>query len=249
MDGVQFIGAFDGLLGNADAQRFAVMGLRILAAMVLGGLIGWEREGHGRPAGLRTHLLLCVGCALTMLVSQYMTEKFSAMAALAGGLEGMRSDPARIAAHVMSGIGFLGGGVILKVGASVRGLTTAACLWVTAAIGLALGAGYWAPPIITFAVVMFALLALGRWEKRMPQRDSYTNLKLTFARAGEYVENVRSLLAQHALEVLTYTMSRDKDRVAYTLNIRSRQPAPFDRLSAVLMEELSGQGLEELRWE
>ena len=243
------IGAFEGYLCGINVEVWAVITFRILAAMVLGGLIGWERERHGRPAGLRTHLLLCVGCALTMLVSQYMTEKFSAMAALAGGLEGMRSDPSRIAAHVMSGIGFLGGGVILKVGASVRGLTTAACLWVTAAIGLALGAGYLAAPVVTFAVVMFALLALGKWEKRMSGRDSYANLKLAYSRPGEHIEKARALLARHALEVLTYTMSLERDRAAYTLNIRYGEPAPFEHLSAVLMEELSGQGLEEVRWE
>jgi len=245
----QWIGAVDGLLAQFDLEHFARPAVRLLVAMVLGGLIGWERERHGRPAGLRTHLLLCVGCTLTMLVSQFMTAKFSAMAAASGTMAGMRTDPSRIAAQVMSGIGFLGAGVILTTGVTVRGLTTAACLWVTAAMGLALGCGYWTPPLVTFVLVMFALLTLGRLEGKMPRRDRYSRLTLDFTRPGEHIEKVKGFLSQHACALLTYKMDRQQEHTTYTLSLRHSMPLHLERLSAALMERLQDKGLHGLRWE
>ncbi|HBL37110.1 MAG TPA: methyltransferase, partial [Firmicutes bacterium] len=107
-----------------------------MVATLLGAVIGLEREQHGRPAGLRTHILVALGSCLIMLVSIY------------GFPSGTGSDPARLAAQVVSGIGFLGAGTILRDGTSIRGLTTAASLWVVAGIGLAAGTGfYWAAAI------------------------------------------------------------------------------------------------------
>ena len=107
--------------------------VRLLLAAVLGGLIGTERAVKGRAAGMRTHILVCIGSALTALVGLYVTENL-----------GLDSDPMRLSAQVISGIGFLGGGMILVRGrAHITGLTTAAGLWTTAAIGLAMGALHW----------------------------------------------------------------------------------------------------------
>ena len=125
--------------------------LRLFVAAALGGAIGLERELRERQAGLRTHLVVCVGAALFTLVSAY-------------GFEGVLSqgrvvaDPTRIAAQIVSGIGFLGAGAIIRQGLSVRGLTTAATLWLVAAIGMASGAGYWDGALIT---TIGALLTLG----------------------------------------------------------------------------------------
>ena len=140
---------------------------RILLAAALGGMIGLERERHGRAAGLRTHLLLCVGCTLVMLVSLYLPSLFAEYTSASI----VRADPGRLAGHVLSGLGFLGAGAIITLGRRIRGLTTAACVWVTAAIGLALGCGYVFVAVVTFLVVMFALHTLARWERRMPAKD------------------------------------------------------------------------------
>lgn len=126
---------------------------RIILAVVMGGLIGIEREYSNRPAGLRTHILVSVGSALVMLISMY------------GFTYG---DPARLAAQVISGIGFLGAGTIIRNGSNVKGLTTAASLWVCAGIGLAIGNGYYFGAITTTAVVVITLFLLRFLERKLP---------------------------------------------------------------------------------
>jgi putative Mg2+ transporter-C (MgtC) family protein len=127
--------------------------VRLLAAAALGGAIGIERELHEREAGLRTHLLVSVGAAMFTLISAYAWSDFEFSQA-----DGVTFDPTRIAAQVVTGIGFLGAGAIIRQGLSVRGLTTAATLWIVAAIGMACGAGfYWAA---VFGTVI-ALVSLG----------------------------------------------------------------------------------------
>ena len=129
--------------------------LRLALAAVLGGALGLERELREREAGLRTHLLVSVGSALFTLVSAYGFRSF-----LTSGESVVRADPSRIAAQIVTGIGFLGAGAIIRQGLSVRGLTTAATLWVVAAIGLATGAGYYAAAVITTVVALVSLWPL-----------------------------------------------------------------------------------------
>ena len=127
--------------------------LRLSVAAVLGGAIGMERELRERQAGLRTHLVVCVGSALFTLVSAYGFHEF-----LVSGGSLVRTDPTRIAAQIVSGIGFLGAGAIIRQGLSVKGLTTAATLWLVAGIGMAAGAGYYSAALFATAG---ALLTLG----------------------------------------------------------------------------------------
>jgi putative Mg2+ transporter-C (MgtC) family protein len=129
--------------------------LRLALAAVLGGLIGVERELREREAGLRTHLLVAVGSALFTIVGAYGFHDF-----IESGEAVVRTDPTRISAQIVTGIGFLGAGAIIRQGLSVRGLTTAATLWVVAAVGLAAGAGYYSGAVITTAVVLIALWPL-----------------------------------------------------------------------------------------
>lgn len=129
--------------------------IRLVVAAVLGGAIGLERELREREAGLRTHLLVSVGAAVFTLVSAYGFSDFRY------GLDtGLTLDPTRIAAQIVTGIGFLGAGAIIRQGLSVRGLTTAATLWVVAAIGLASGAGYYSAAVVATALVLFSLWPL-----------------------------------------------------------------------------------------
>jgi putative Mg2+ transporter-C (MgtC) family protein len=128
---------------------------RVVVAAGLGGAVGLERELREREAGFRTHLLVSVGSCLFTLVSAYGFHEF-----LVGGGNIVRADPTRIAAQIVTGIGFLGAGAIIRQGFSVRGLTTAATLWVVAAIGMASGAGYFSAAVITTALVLFSLWPL-----------------------------------------------------------------------------------------
>jgi len=129
--------------------------LRVAVAAGLGGAVGLERELREREAGFRTHLLVSVGACLFTLVSAYGFHEF-----LVGGGNVVRADPTRIAAQIVTGIGFLGAGAIIRQGFSVRGLTTAATLWVVAAIGMASGAGYFSAAVITTVLALFSLWPL-----------------------------------------------------------------------------------------
>jgi putative Mg2+ transporter-C (MgtC) family protein len=142
----------------------AEMVLRLVLGALLGGIIGFERYTHGRPAGFRTHIIVCVASVLIMMVSvdsHYLTKQ---------NPDYIRIDPSRIAAGAITGIGFLGAGVIIKTGFIVQGLTTAACLWIVSAIGLAVGVGLYLPGIIATFITMIALWFLRGIEHKMEKR-------------------------------------------------------------------------------
>jgi putative Mg2+ transporter-C (MgtC) family protein len=139
--------------------------VRLAVAAVLGGAIGFERELREREAGLRTHMLVSLGSALFTIVSAYGFTEF-----LRSGEATVRADPTRIAAQIVTGIGFLGAGAIIRMGLSVRGLTTAASLWVVAAIGLAAGAGFWEAALITTGLVLLLLWPVRSMAHRLVTR-------------------------------------------------------------------------------
>lgn len=132
--------------------------IRLAGAAALGGLIGLEREVSAQPAGLRTHILVTLGAALFTITGAY------------GLGDPSRIDPTRVAAQVVTGIGFLGAGAILRQGVTVRGLTTAAGLWVTAAVGTAVGLGYWEAAVATTLITVLSLFGFKRIERRILRR-------------------------------------------------------------------------------
>ena len=148
--------------------------VRLAVAGGLGAAVGFERELRDREAGIRTHLLVSLGAALFTIVSAYGFHSF-----LTHGGSVVRADPARIAAQIVVGIGFLGAGAIIREGLSVRGLTTAATLWVVAAIGLASGAGYYGPAVATTALTIFALWPLRLISYQMIERIKPEENRLT----------------------------------------------------------------------
>ena len=150
-----------------------IMSGRLMLASLLGALIGLEREIHGRTAGFRTHLLVSLGSALFMVISINFYREFGNFS----GTIPVGVDPGRVAAQVVTGIGFLGAGAIIRDKASVRGLTTAACLWIAAAIGLACGAGLYLLPLLVTVIALVSLVALKKIEG-MLSRDRYAMLKV-----------------------------------------------------------------------
>ncbi|MCR4437774.1 MAG: MgtC/SapB family protein [bacterium] len=136
--------------------------LQMLLAVVLGATVGFERALHGRPAGLRTHALVCVGSTMIMLTARGLASVSPEGSLLAR----ITVDPGRIAAGIITGIGFLGAGSIIKSGDFVRGLTTAACLWFVAALGITIGEGFYLLSVVATAIALFVLIVLDRFEHR-----------------------------------------------------------------------------------
>ncbi len=228
------------LLGPVDWEGI----LRITIAALLGAGMGWERELHGRAAGLRTHMLLCIGCALIMLISLYLPTTFVGYTS-----EGIvRADPGRIAGHVLSGLGFLGAGAIIVLGRRIRGLTTAACVWVTAAIGLAVGCGYIVVAVFTFAVAMFALYELARWEARMQVKQRLSMLTLRFVGSGRRAEALREVLSDCGLHVHHCMVDWERQEQRYRLELHHPVPVDFEELTNRLTDEFVPDGLVSLKW-
>jgi putative Mg2+ transporter-C (MgtC) family protein len=141
--------------------------IRVLIAAGLGAAIGLERELRDQPAGLRTHMLVALGSCLFTLVSAYGFHEFTA----ASSTQAVRADVTRVASQIVVGIGFLGGGAILRHGGTIRGLTTAATLWLVAAIGLAAGVGFYSSALIVTAVAIVALEGLKPLEKMLDRKQ------------------------------------------------------------------------------
>src|SRR5436309_10632871 len=189
--------------------------LRLALAAVLGGLIGVERELREREAGLRTHLLVALGSALFTIVGAYGFHAF-----LDSGANVVRADPTRIAAQIVTGIGFLGAGAIIRQGWSVRGLTTAATLWVVAAVGLACGAGYYSAAVITTGLVLVALYPLRIMAYRILRRyrpeDGRLLVELPAGHApGEVIDEVERAGAR----ISSIDVSQEADRRRLELDV------------------------------
>jgi putative Mg2+ transporter-C (MgtC) family protein len=202
----------------------------LLVATIAGALIGYERSYQGRPAGFRTHTLVCIASALLMLLAIYQDRWFAA------STEIVRVDPTRMAQGIMTGIGFLGAGVIVKEGASVRGLTTAASIWITAAIGVLAGTGFYFAVVIGTALTLGAL-SMFRWiEARMPALFYLQHtVRFPLERAipeGDY----HDLVKQHGLHVseFSYRVSLQNAYAEYHMVLSSRDPSAERRLAAAL---------------
>ena len=190
--------------------------IRLLLGTLLGGIIGFERQAHGRPAGFRTQLLVCVSCVLLMIIS----EHYYMQSTLDAGY--IRFDPTRIAAGAMTGIGFLGAGVILKTGFTIQGLTTAACIWIVAVIGLAIGAGQYIAGISGFVITVFSLWALRILEGKMPQlKFRYVTL-VTDESCGE--RSVNELFKDKGFKIskMEYEIDFEQKEKIYTFTIAKK---------------------------
>lgn len=191
---------------------FATALLRLSLSFLAGGLIGLEREHSHQPAGLRTHMLVCVGATLIMLVSEFgFTDILSK--------EHVSLDPSRIAAQVVSGIGFLGACAVLKIGSSVKGLTTAASIWVTAAIGLAIGAGLIAPAAVTIAFMLVALILFERLERRFFPSQQIKTISLYFESSSIDAQEILGVTKHFGIRVQTINVIQEilKNRVQVDL--------------------------------
>jgi putative Mg2+ transporter-C (MgtC) family protein len=202
----------------------------LLVALVAGALIGYERSYQGRPAGFRTHTLVCMASALLMLVSLYQGLWFEA------SVEIVRVDPTRMAQGIMTGIGFLGAGVIVKEGASVRGLTTAASIWITAAIGILAGVGFYFP-VLVVTILTLGTLSMFRWiEARMPA-IFYLQHSVRFPLHRATPESDYSeFVAEHGLKTsdFSYHANIETGHMEYHMVLSTRNTGAERRLAKAL---------------
>lgn len=197
---------------------------RLLLASLLGGIIGIEREVHGRAAGFRTHLLVSLGSCLFVVTSIHFYELFGNTS----GIGPVGVDPARVAAQVVTGIGFLGAGAIMRDKASIRGLTTAACLWIAAAIGLACGIGlYFIAPFVTLLAVI-SLLLLKKVENLL-KRDTYSSVKIWSEGIDNHLIRIEELLGGYGLQLMNAIVEKDVSNretfIAFEIKLSNRDIA------------------------
>jgi putative Mg2+ transporter-C (MgtC) family protein len=185
------------------------MMLRLILSCVLGAAIGLERERGDRPAGFRTHALVCMGSCLFMLVSLY-------------GFDGLGTarDPARLAAQVVAGVGFLGAGTIMHEGVNVKGLTTAASIWMVSAIGLAVGVGMYSLSMFATLLVLGALIILGRWGKAVnfAKRSERYTIKISAKDQPGNLERIMAHLKITGVKVKSVNVMRDLVSETITIN-------------------------------
>jgi putative Mg2+ transporter-C (MgtC) family protein len=207
---------------------------RLLAALFAGAFIGYERSFHGRPAGLRTHVLVCLASAVLMLVTVF-EDHWVRTAAME-----TRLDPTRMAQGIMTGIGFLGAGVIVKEGINVRGLTTAASIWITAGIGVLAGVGLWIP-LLAAVLMTLAVLGIFRWvELRVPTL-AYFHFDVKYSREGNLSEEaLNELLRRLGFSIANFSYRLDaggEQRVLrHSMTLQTRDRTAASRLARYLEE-------------
>ncbi|MBX3662196.1 MAG: MgtC/SapB family protein [Burkholderiales bacterium] len=213
--------------------------IRLTGALGVGALIGLERSYRGRPAGFRTHALVCVASSLLMLVTVYESQWFQP-----DGNSRVVVDPTRMAQGIMTGIGFLGAGVIMKEGTSVRGLTTAASIWITSAIGILVGIGFYLPAALA-TVLTLGTLSGFRWIEGRMRTEQYAIFSVRVQRSHDMGEDeLRKLVAKHDFSVahVTYRLRDQGENFEYRMVLRTLDTRNLRALAATLssMEAVKG---------
>jgi putative Mg2+ transporter-C (MgtC) family protein len=227
---------------EALRQEPVQIAVRLLLAGVLGGLVGAEREHHGRAAGFRTQILVCLGAALAMNVSLEFQRVFGQMSSNFA----VRVDPARVAYGVMTGIGFLGAGSIMRSGAGIRGLTTAASLWCTAAIGLAVGLGMYLPALLVTVLTIASLWILRGLDRRIPNIREVGIQAVFAAEGGDHEKQIRDRLTGLKIRWKITSIQQDFTKGDLQINAEVELKKPFSR--GRLLRELSKlEGLRTLQ--
>ena len=207
-------------VNSAEITTFSTV-YKLTLAMLLGALVGFERKRKGQTAGVRTFSLICMGACLAMVLSIYVPQEYL-------GLK--NGDPSRIAAQVVSGIGFLGAGAIIQMKGSVRGLTTAAGIWMIAAIGMAVGVGmYWVATIAS-GLILFILLLLERFEHRIRIGSEMRIIRLMLSCVVEDISGYRKVLEANRIKFTNYYIEYDYQQNKTRLNLVVIIPDELDMI-------------------
>jgi putative Mg2+ transporter-C (MgtC) family protein len=196
-----------------------VTAFRLFVSFILGGLIGLEREWHRQSAGLRTHIVISLGATMLTLLSLYIPQTY---------MRSQGGDPGRIAAQVISGIGFLGGGAIFRLGANVRGLTTAASIWVVAGIGMVVGAGMYDAALIGTGLVLFALFVMVPFEKKVFPGRTLRVLEIVMHGEKVNTDRIFPLLEEYGIEIKAVDISQSFQEKTIQLRLTVQVPDEVD---------------------
>ncbi|GHU64538.1 methyltransferase [Spirochaetia bacterium] len=207
------------------------MVIRLLISFAAGAIIGFERSSHHQVAGLRTHILITTGAALLMLLSIWLPQEFSDM---------KNGDPGRIAAQVVSGIGFLGAGAIIRLGNNVRGLTTAASLWFMAAVGLAIGAGMFIAAGIAVALGLITLFALGMMERKVFPTERIKVFELIYRDLNPSTREAKDIITGAGIRIQSMDIHQSSKRKATKLKLLVGIPTTVDIASVARLLKTSG---------
>ena len=207
---------------------------RLLLAFLAGGIIGIERALHGREAGFRTHTLVSVSSSLLMLLMLFQWQLIPIEF-----IDTVRTDPTRMAQGIMTGIGFLGAGVILKEGLTVRGLTTAASIWMTAAIGIVIGLGLYEAAFIATAITVITL-SLFRWVEGKIPSMKYAHLQIRFLRSKQHADEafLRSVISEHKIKSYEagYKLYDEGRIFQYEMTLQTKDSKNFNGLTQSLLD-------------
>jgi putative Mg2+ transporter-C (MgtC) family protein len=218
--------------------------IKLFLAAVVGGIIGFERETHGQAAGLRTNVLVCTGGCLLMMLSLHIAHIFRDVNMTESVI---RLDPARIASYAIASMGFLGAGAIITGKGTVKGLTTAASMWLVTAIGLAIGAGFFVPALTSMFLSLIVLYGFRRIKQHLP-KDEHTLLTLVFDQAPGPMERIKSILTNNNIIInfINYHLDQRQNIVTYKLRLQSKMDIPWGHLVSEMRK--AGE-LREMSWE
>ncbi|MDH4127415.1 MAG: MgtC/SapB family protein [Spirochaetota bacterium] len=188
---------------------------KLFFALLCGGVIGFERGRHNQPAGLRTHIIISVGACLIMILSIYIGNTYD-------------SDPSRIAAQVVSGIGFLGGAAIIRFKYAIKGVTTVATIWTTAGIGLTIGGGLYSASLIATGIVIFSLIVLSHWEKRVLKTTSIKKITIYANRNIDLVSTIFALLKTYKITINSFGLTEDMTKNLLEINFNIKLPTQIN---------------------
>jgi len=216
--------------------------LRLFLSFAAGLVIGIERGRHKQVLSLRPHILIAVGSTLVMLISIYMPQVFGA---------DKNYDPGRIAAQVVSGIGFLGAGAIIRMGVNVKGLTTATTIWVASAIGLAIGAGFYLAALVAVVVILLVLIFIDYLEKNVFRESLYKVITVKYDGLNNRKEDVVAVLKKHQVRILTINIEKEYDRQISKMRFQVHivMHADTEKICNEIAEIFAGEGLKSVDFE
>lgn len=217
-------------------EYYFSLAIRLILACVLGGIIGYERETMHRPAGFRTHILVCVGAALVMVTSEFIFDKY---------LPRVSTDPTRLGAQVISGIGFLGAGTIIREGFNVKGLTTAASLWAVSCVGIAVGIGFYEGAIGATVLIYITLILLRKMELSFPKKNEARVLYIQSYNKPGQIGEISSILEKYHIPIKNIEFMANESEKSLSIKLLLEKTHEFPEVK--ILSDLHGlEGIQKV---